>query len=623
MVSRGSPKGHSVHIGLNQVDPTQYKDEDGEPWDGTLLGCVNDARRMQEIAAKEGYMTWLLADEQATSSEVIGIIGRAAKDLTAGDIFLLTYSGHGGQVPDVNSDDEDGKDETWCLFDRMLIDDELFNMWSKFASGVRVLVISDSCHSGTVLKQQIYSQLHKAPRLRAVYESVGMRSRGNESPRYRNLPMSVQQKTYRANKVKYDTLQWSAGTKDSATIGASVLLLAGCQDNQLSADGDENGLFTKTLLEIWNKGFEGNYQSFAAAIADKMPGTQTPHYYKAGTLDPAFEAQKPFMIGQSASGGASDTAPVVRQPVITAVAESFERGGVAPSFQVESGENTYFVFEVTSNYDLFTERPEENTREFFATYYDDNSPPRLTGSSYTLPDYAWETLQDNDKLYFRIGTTSTDSSWEGYTLSTDDGEEPPSFAITSSDQQGEDGSDTSPSGSKPVVTAVNKSVERGGAAPSFRVETGPNSYYVFEITSKGDLFTNPPEENTDEFYANYNDDDSPPRLTGSSYTLPDDAWEVLQEHDKLYFRIGTTSTDSGWEDYTLSTDDGEEPPSFEITSSEDEAPPKIRKGAKAKSRGTARTPPKSREAQSSIWINSSRTPEEAVATARKSRQVQK
>ena len=39
------PKGRSLHVGLNAVDPGQY-----EGWDGTLRGCENDANDMKVIA---------------------------------------------------------------------------------------------------------------------------------------------------------------------------------------------------------------------------------------------------------------------------------------------------------------------------------------------------------------------------------------------------------------------------------------------------------------------------------------------------------------------------------------------------------------------------------------------
>src|SRR6186713_2507765 len=112
--ARGTQKGVSLHIGLNHVDPSCYQDENGDPWDGELAGCINDARAMQTIAVANGYRTTLFTDDQATSTEVIKTIGRMATELSAGDTFVLTYSGHGGQTPDVNGDDEDGQDETWC-----------------------------------------------------------------------------------------------------------------------------------------------------------------------------------------------------------------------------------------------------------------------------------------------------------------------------------------------------------------------------------------------------------------------------------------------------------------------------------------------------------------------------
>jgi hypothetical protein len=34
-----------------------------------------------------------------------------AAELLPGDIFLLTYSGHGGQLPDLNNDEPDNIDE--------------------------------------------------------------------------------------------------------------------------------------------------------------------------------------------------------------------------------------------------------------------------------------------------------------------------------------------------------------------------------------------------------------------------------------------------------------------------------------------------------------------------------
>ncbi|MBA2459211.1 MAG: caspase family protein [Gemmatimonadales bacterium] len=463
-VSRGAPKGLSLHIGLNHVDPSKYQDENGDPWDGELAGCINDARDMQAIAVAEGFRTTLFTDDQATSNEVIKTIARFATELTSGDILLLSYSGHGGQVPDVNGDDEDGQDETWCLFDRMVVDDELYNLWSQFQAGVRVFVLSDSCHSGTMLKQLIYSHLPPlapiareiGPRLtkgalrtvdRAVDNKALRLFRESSPPKYHNLPIGVQQRTYKNNKAMYDAVQWAAGRSDRSVIGATVLLISGCQDNQLSADGDENGLFTQTLLDVWSDGsFQGSYQTFADQIIARMPGTQTPNYYKVGAANAAFEAEQPFTIGQGANEE-EEPATETSAPTITAESSSAARDGDAPRFQVSPGANSYYIVEVAADYDLFVNRPSDNTSEFYATYYDPDSPDRETGNSYTLPDHAWEALKGADQLYYRIGTTSSETGWDDYTVSTDDGVEPPSLEIAAAEER------VPPKrGSKPVGT---------------------------------------------------------------------------------------------------------------------------------------------------------------------------
>ena len=51
-------------------------------------------------------------------------------------------------MPNTGNDFEpDGFDETGCLYDGELIDDELYAALANFAAGVRIFVLSDSCHS--------------------------------------------------------------------------------------------------------------------------------------------------------------------------------------------------------------------------------------------------------------------------------------------------------------------------------------------------------------------------------------------------------------------------------------------------------------------------------------------
>jgi hypothetical protein len=278
----GMAKGISIHIGLNRVDPNHYQDEYGNPWDGALSGCEGDAADMQALAEKQGFSTQVLLNEEATAERVSGAISKAAKELKKGDILFLTYSGHGGQVPDRNGpeDEEDEMDETWCLYDRQLIDDELYALWGKFEAGVRILMLSDSCHSGTVAKDPNFGKL--AP---------------TGGPALRLTPKSVQDGTYEKFGWLYDKIQEEHPAGEQTDIAANVILISGCQDNQFSSDGDKNGLFTGTLLRVWNKGkFRGSVVRFWRRIVEQMPLYQSPNLFKVGVADRKFERQRPFTV---------------------------------------------------------------------------------------------------------------------------------------------------------------------------------------------------------------------------------------------------------------------------------------------------------------------------------------
>jgi metacaspase-1 len=275
--------GLSLHIGLDRVDPGHY-----QGWSGPLNACEADAKDMKAIATSKGFHTTSLLTAAATRQAVADELRRAASQLQSGDIFLLSYSGHGGQLPDRNGDETDQQDETWCLYDGELVDDELYSLLGRFRTGVRVAVFSDSCHSGTVVKMAFYT----------ARRAFSFNSDPDNSTAFRFMPNDVAFRVYTANKDMYDPILNDASIVDSRSrVSASVLLISGCQDNQLSADGAFNGLFTGTLLRTWANGaFTGNYQELRDAIVRKMPPDQTPKYFTVGIPNSAFETQSAFTI---------------------------------------------------------------------------------------------------------------------------------------------------------------------------------------------------------------------------------------------------------------------------------------------------------------------------------------
>ena len=107
--------------------------------------------------------------------------------------------------------------------------------------------------------------------------------------------------TYFQNREFYDKVLDEAEREnpkgEDVEVKASVLLISGCQDNQLSQDGTFNGLFTGTLKRVWSNGkFKGSYRGFHGQIVELMPPTQSPNFYPVGRPDLSFWMQQPFTI---------------------------------------------------------------------------------------------------------------------------------------------------------------------------------------------------------------------------------------------------------------------------------------------------------------------------------------
>nr|AYM52725.1 peptidase C14 caspase catalytic subunit p20 [Archangium disciforme] len=284
-------QGYSLNIGLNSVDPAHYAG-----WDGALMACEADAEDMELIARAQSFSTVRkVLTKEATRERVLKELDEAARVLQAGDLFLLSYSGHGGQLPDRNNDEADAQDETWVLYDGELIDDEIHAALSRLRQGVRVFMLSDSCHSGTV-SRMAYAALRNTGSLEMLADAV-LDTEAAER-RFKDMPVGIALRTYRNNKAMYDDIMAALPKEDpKSTMKATVLLISGCQDNQLSSDGTFNGLFTANLLRVYNAGkFRGSHRTFHRRIVRRMPPLQSPNYSLVGIPSREFERQTPFKV---------------------------------------------------------------------------------------------------------------------------------------------------------------------------------------------------------------------------------------------------------------------------------------------------------------------------------------
>jgi hypothetical protein len=292
----GKPKAQSIHLGLNAVDPRKYSG-----WSGELFACEFDAKDMAALAKTAGMTPTVLLTKNATRAKAVAAIRAAAKALKSGDLLFLTYSGHGGQIPDVTGEEPDKLDETWCLYDGEVIDDEIYLELSRFAAGVRILVLSDSCHSGTVTRAMVPREGEVAARSKMMPPAIAMRTYTEHKAFYDKIQQDVAAEAGKSTAVDPDAALAQVAvsprlTSIAAKCKAAVLLISGCQDNQTSMDGAHNGAFTEQLLKVWNHGtFDGTYAKFHAAIKAAMPRTQSPNLFTIGPAS-AFVRQRPFSV---------------------------------------------------------------------------------------------------------------------------------------------------------------------------------------------------------------------------------------------------------------------------------------------------------------------------------------
>ncbi len=271
------PKGISLHIGLNRVDPVRYGG-----WDGYLASCEADMDAMAAICSGQGFETSHLPTAQATWDGVSAAVRDAAARLRTGDTFVITYAGHGGTFEDEGNDEEDGRDETWCLFDGQVLDDELYELWHLFVAGVRVLVVSDSCHSATVARK-IAGRIDLLESLRPPAPDL--------TPRL--MPSAVAESTHDALKIRFDAARARA---PAGKPGCALVLLGACQDDELSWGDDENGLFTRALMQTWSRpDLAPGYPALTAATAARLT-RQRPNCMTLGTTDPAFLNGRVFTL---------------------------------------------------------------------------------------------------------------------------------------------------------------------------------------------------------------------------------------------------------------------------------------------------------------------------------------
>lgn len=132
--------------------------------DGNLYGAVNDAKDIASaLKNKKVKEVITLLDTKVTRKAVLSSWKKALRNSTTGDLLVLSFAGHGIQIPERMSGSEtDGFDEAIVMSNfafsgpgtkERIIDDEIAAFLKQASdTGVKVLFIADACHSGTMTR---------------------------------------------------------------------------------------------------------------------------------------------------------------------------------------------------------------------------------------------------------------------------------------------------------------------------------------------------------------------------------------------------------------------------------------------------------------------------------------
>lgn len=224
-----------------------------------LAGCLNDVDDWGRAFREFGFSRIVtLKEQQATGAFIRSYAADIVSRAKPGDTVVIQYSGHGTQIPDVSGDEPDKMDEAWVPNDvdenGLILDDELWQLFKAKKAGVKLVILSDSCHSGSVVRA--FGAVHEG---RKKFVEVQ-----KSWPKMMATSRKKEEKAFIEDKSPWP-----------------CLLMSGCQDVEFSYDATfnerPNGAFTRAALDTLRLlPPKSTYNKWFLEIRKALPSSQYP-----------------------------------------------------------------------------------------------------------------------------------------------------------------------------------------------------------------------------------------------------------------------------------------------------------------------------------------------------------
>ena len=210
-------KNYALCTGLNKYN-TSYV-----PSSSFLNGCVPDAKNVYTNITLRGEWdkanSTLFTNSAGTFAAVSNKLMSFASAAVSGDVVLYYHSSHGYQ--------DSGKNTGICMYDKDMPDSSFAKILANFKSGVKVIIVLDTCHSGGMFK--------------SLRRDGTTRDLDTGSPFTFAERVNEELAAIRADEAARGIKAAKLAVLDCAWVTAADY-------NQYSWDGDEGGAFTECYV---------------------------------------------------------------------------------------------------------------------------------------------------------------------------------------------------------------------------------------------------------------------------------------------------------------------------------------------------------------------------------------